>query len=55
MPAPVRAALEIIVVAAHAPGRWAGAFCADGPSGRELVELRYDFVTPGNDVDAGSQ
>ncbi len=50
VPASVRTALEIIVVAAHAAGRWAGAFCADGPSGRELVELGYDFVTPGNDV-----
>jgi len=50
VPASVRAALEIIVVAAHAADRWAGAFCADGPSGRELVELGYDFVTPGNDV-----
>lgn len=50
VPASVRAALEIIVVAAHAAGRWAGAFSADGPSGRELVELGYDFVTPGNDV-----
>lgn len=50
VPASVRAALEIIVVAAHAAGRLAGAFCADGPSGRELVDLGYDFVTPGNDI-----
>lgn len=50
VPASVLAALEIIVVAAHAAGRLAGAFCADGPSGRELVELGYDFVTPGNDI-----
>jgi 4-hydroxy-2-oxoheptanedioate aldolase len=50
VPATVRAALEIIVLAAHSAGRLAGAFCADGPSGRELVELGYDFVTPGNDV-----
>jgi 4-hydroxy-2-oxoheptanedioate aldolase len=50
VPASVHAALEIIVAAAHAAGRLAGAFCADGPSGRELVELGYDFVTPGNDV-----
>jgi 4-hydroxy-2-oxoheptanedioate aldolase len=46
----VSAALERIVSAAHAAGRVAGAFCADGHVGGWLASLGYDMVTPGNDA-----
>jgi 4-hydroxy-2-oxoheptanedioate aldolase len=50
LPAPVRAALAVVADAARRHGRWAGAFCSDGVVAREMVELGYHFVTPGNDV-----
>lgn len=49
-PARVAAALVRVAEAAHAAGRWAGVFCADAHVAREMVELGYDLVTPGNDV-----
>jgi 4-hydroxy-2-oxoheptanedioate aldolase len=50
VPRPVHSALEQVVTAAHAAGRLAGAFAADGAAARGLADLGYDLVTPGNDV-----
>jgi 4-hydroxy-2-oxoheptanedioate aldolase len=49
-PAAVRDALARIAEAAHAAHRWAGVFCADAQVARQMVELGYHLVTPGNDV-----
>lgn len=43
-------ALARIAVAARDAGRWAGVFCASAALARELAELGYHLVTPGNDV-----
>lgn len=50
LPPRTRAAVERIVTAAHAAGRYAGIFCADGLIARELAEAGFDLVTPGNDA-----
>ena len=49
-PQRTRDALARVVDVAHAAGVWAGLFCADGQVAREMVELGFDLVTPGNDV-----
>lgn len=52
-PAPsprVLEALETIATAARAAGRLSGVFSADLPTACRLVDLGYDLVTPGNDV-----
>ena len=46
----VASALERIADCAHAAGKVAGAFCADGQAGKWLAEVGYDLVTPGNDA-----
>lgn len=46
----VRAALEQVASAARAAGRWCGVFCTSGEQARQLVEVGYHLVTPGNDV-----
>ena len=51
MPLPeVAEALDRIQSAAHAAGKVAGAFCADGDVGAWLAAMGYDMVTPGNDA-----
>lgn len=50
LPPAVCSALERIARSAHDAGRWAGTFCADAVVARQMVELGYRFVTPGNDV-----
>jgi 4-hydroxy-2-oxoheptanedioate aldolase len=36
--------------AARAAGRWAGVFCAHPQVARQVIELGYHMVTPGNDI-----
>ena len=43
-------ALARIAAAASAAGRWAGIFCADAATARQMIDLGYHLVTPGNDV-----
>lgn len=43
-------ALLRIAEASNAAGRWAGVFCADPYMARQMIEVGYDLVTPGNDV-----
>ncbi len=43
-------ALSRIADAARHAGVYAGVFCADGEVARELTELGYGLVTPGNDA-----
>ena len=50
LPARVTSALAHVASAARAAGRYAGIFCADPNAAREMIELGYDLVTPGNDV-----
>jgi 4-hydroxy-2-oxoheptanedioate aldolase len=49
-PKPVAEALDHDVKAARAAGRWAGVFCADPQVARQMIELGYHLVTPGNDI-----
>lgn len=46
----VMSALEQIAVRARANRRWAGAFASEATVARQLVELGYQLVTPGNDI-----
>lgn len=46
----VHDALVRVVAAARDAGRYAGIFCAQPGMAREMVELGYHLVTPGNDV-----
>jgi 4-hydroxy-2-oxoheptanedioate aldolase len=50
LPDAVRAALAEIATAARDHRRWAGVFCSDAAVAREMVELGFHLVTPGNDV-----
>jgi 4-hydroxy-2-oxoheptanedioate aldolase len=43
-------ALAHVASAARDAGRWAGVFCADPHVARQMIELGYHLVTPGNDV-----
>ncbi len=43
-------ALRRVAAAARAAGRWAGVFCADGATARDMAELGFHLVTPGNDI-----
>ncbi|MGN6608771.1 MAG: HpcH/HpaI aldolase family protein [Jatrophihabitans sp.] len=43
-------ALERIAAVATAAGVWPGTFCADAVVARQMVELGYRLVTPGNDI-----
>jgi 4-hydroxy-2-oxoheptanedioate aldolase len=49
-PPAVMAAMERIALRARAADRWAGAFSPDAAVARQLVELGYHLVTPGNDI-----
>jgi 4-hydroxy-2-oxoheptanedioate aldolase len=46
----VLAALLRIAEAARSAGLWAGVFCADPAMARQMIEIGYHLVTPGNDV-----
>lgn len=46
----VDAAVRRIAATAHAAGRFAGIFCADGAEAAVLIDAGYDLVTPGNDM-----
>jgi len=51
VPSPrVAEALTHVAQAARAAGRWAGVFCSDPQVARQMVEVGYHLVTPGNDV-----
>ena len=50
MPARVVDALGRVAAAARAAGRWAGVFTLTSRAARQMVELGYHLVTPGNDV-----
>jgi len=49
-PPATRAALERVLAAAQSAGKHAGIYCADGVIAREMAELGFGLVTPGNDV-----
>lgn len=49
-PPPVQAALSRVAAAAHSAGRYCGVFCADPLGARAMIEVGFDFVTPGNDA-----
>ncbi len=49
-PAAVSAALGRVAAATRAAGRWAGVFCADAQTARQMADLGYQFVTAGTDV-----
>lgn len=46
----VMSSLERVAGRARLANRWAGAFAPDATVARQLVELGYQLVTPGNDV-----
>lgn len=46
----VTRALAQIADAARAAGKWAGVFSADAVGAKQMAELGYHLVTPGNDV-----
>ena len=50
LPEAVRQALSRVARAARSAGRYAGVFCAEPHAAREMVELGYQLVTPGNDA-----
>lgn len=50
LPARVAEAVAGVAKDARAAGRYAGIFCADPQVARQMVELGYHLVTPGNDV-----
>lgn len=43
-------ALARIAESTRVAGRWAGVFCADPYVARQMIEMGYHLVTPGNDV-----
>ncbi|MET0693099.1 MAG: aldolase/citrate lyase family protein [Propionibacteriaceae bacterium] len=43
-------AMQRIVAAAHGAGLYVGSFCSTGAVARQMVELGFDLVTPGNDT-----
>lgn len=43
-------AMAHIATAAREAGKFAGAFCADATVARQMIELGYSMVTPGNDI-----
>lgn len=49
-PAPVARALARVADAAHTAGKFAGVFSTDADGARQMVELGYHLVTPGNDA-----
>ncbi|MDQ2738335.1 MAG: aldolase/citrate lyase family protein [Actinomycetota bacterium] len=50
LPPRTAATVERVAAAAREAGRWAGIFCADPHVARQMIQMGYGLVTPGNDA-----